>query len=81
MKEKLSGTRSLNSIKLIEDASQSPKINDYSTKAETKVLENDIDRLADVITNIKEELNQLKRQQQEQRKNEFHIIDDSKIWI
>ena len=70
-----------NSIKLIEDASQSPKINDYSTKAETKVLENDIDRLEDVITNIKEELNQLKRQQQEQRKNEFHIIDDSKIWI
>ena len=57
-----------NSNKLVQDGTQTSHMNDYSTKAQTKVFGNDIDSLENEIINIKEELNQLKRQQQEHKK-------------
>ena len=66
-------TLSLNEViqhsnKLVPDGTQTSNINDYSTKAQTKVFGNDIESLENEIINIKEELNQLKRQQQEKKK-------------
>ena len=57
-----------NSNKLAQDDTQTSQINDYAIKPQTKVFGNDIDSLENEIINIKEELNQLKKQQQEQKK-------------